>query len=227
MAENKQKISVIIPVLNEQDSIGLVIGDIPKDLVDEIIVVDNGSTDSTADVAAGAGARVVREPLRGYGAACLKGIASACNPDIVVFIDGDYSDYPEEMGQLITPVLQKSADLVIGSRMLGNGRKSLLPQAYWGNKFAAWLIYMMYHHRYTDLGPFRAIWFTSLQQLDMQDKNFGWTIEMQVKAVKHGLRILEVPVKYRKRIGKSKISGTLSGTIKAGLKILYTILSLQ
>jgi glycosyltransferase involved in cell wall biosynthesis len=220
----KLKISVIIPALNEQDSIGMVIRDIPKDLANEIIVVDNGSTDNTVRVAQKAGARVVREDERGYGAACLKGIASAHEPDIMVFLDGDYSDYPEEMGLVVAPIAQGTADLVIGSRISGGDGKSVLPpQAYWGNMLATLLIRILYGHSFTDLGPFRAIRCSALTQLNMQDRNFGWTIEMQIKAVKQGLSIKEVPVRYRARIGKSKVSGTLSGSIKAGAKILYTV----
>ena len=226
MDKNRPKITVIIPVLNEQDAIGLVIRDIPKDVADEIIVVGNGSTDNTAMVAEKVGARVVREPHRGYGAACLKGIASAHAPDIIVFLDGDYSDYPEEMARIVAPIVQGTADLVIGSRMMGGGGKHvLLPQAYFGNKLSAWLIDLLYHHRYTDLGPFRAIRCSALNHLDMRDRNFGWTIEMQIKAVKQGLSIREVPVRYRTRIGTSKISGTVIGSIKAGAKILYTVFS--
>jgi len=226
MTTDRQRISVIIPALNEQDSIGLVIKDIPKDLVYEIIVVDNDSTDNTAVAARNAGAIVVKEPHRGYGAACLKGIDTVDHPDIIVFLDGDYSDYPEEMEQLIEPIMQGRADLVIGSRELGSGgERVLLPQAHWGNKLATGLIYLLYQHRYTDLGPFRAIRCSALQKLNMGDKNFGWTVEMQVKAVKFGLRIVEVPVTYRQRIGKSKITGTVTGTIKAGAKIIYTILT--
>jgi glycosyltransferase involved in cell wall biosynthesis len=226
MHKTRPRISVIIPALNEQDAIGQVIRDIPKDVANEVIVVDNGSTDNTAMVAEKAGARVVREPHRGYGAACLKGIDSVHEPDIVVFLDGDYSDYPEEMERIVAPIVQGTADLVIGSRMMGAGGKHvLLPQAYFGNKLATWLIDLLYHHRYTDLGPFRAIRCSALKQLDMQDMNFGWTIEMQIKAVKQGLSIMEVPVRYRTRIGTSKISGTVIGSIKAGAKILYTVFS--
>ena len=224
MDRKKQKVSVIIPVLNEQDSIGFVLKDIPRDLVDEIIVVDNGSNDNTVEVAQSAGAHVVREGFRGYGAACLKGIASAQNPDIIVFLDGDYSDYPDEMEKIIAPILKGDADLVIGSRIAHpNGKNALLPQAYWGNKLTTWLIQILYHHTYTDLGPFRAIRVHQLQKLDMQDKNYGWTVEMQIKAIKNRLTVVEVPVNYRKRIGKSKVSGTFSGTIKAGAKILYRV----
>ena len=218
------KISVVIPVLNEQDSIGLVIKEIPRQMVDEIIVVDNGSTDNTIAVAQCAGARVVKEEVRGYGAACLKGIATAHGSDVLVFLDGDYSDYPDEMGKIIAPILKGEADLVIGSRIAHPGGKNvLLPQAYWGNKLTTWLIKILYHHTYTDLGPFRAIRVHQLQNLDMQDKNYGWTVEMQIKAIKNRLTVVEVPVNYRKRIGKSKVTGTLSGTIKAGAKILYRV----
>ncbi|MBN2267366.1 MAG: glycosyltransferase family 2 protein, partial [Candidatus Babeliaceae bacterium] len=197
-------------------------------LVDEIIVVDNGSTDKTAEVARSKGARVVKENLRGYGAACLKGIASAKNPDILVFLDGDYSDYPDEMEKIIAPILKGEADLVIGSRIAHpDGKNALLPQAYWGNKLTTWLIKILYHHTYTDLGPFRAIRIHQLQKLDMQDKNYGWTVEMQIKAIKNRLTIVEVPVNYRKRIGTSKVTGTLSGTIKAGAKMLFTVFSLR
>lgn len=223
------KISVIIPALNEQGSIGKVIADIPRGLADEIIVVDNGSRDATVSAAKAAGARVVMEPYRGYGAACLAGIAAAARPDIIVFLDGDYSDYPEDMQGLVAPVIAGEADLVIGSRISGGrGRGALPPQAYWGNKFAVMLIRALFGGcPYTDLGPFRAISCHSLQLLDMQDRNFGWTVEMQVKAVQRGLRILEVPVRYRKRIGTSKISGTVSGTVKAGTKIIYSIARLK
>jgi len=218
------KISVVIPVLNEQDSIGLVIREIPRQMIDEIIVVDNGSTDNTIDVAQGAGARVVEEKERGYGAACLKGIATAQASDVIVFLDGDYSDYPDEMEKIIAPILKGEADLVIGSRIAHPGGKNvLLPQAYWGNKLTTWLIKILYHHTYTDLGPFRAIRVHQLQNLDMQDKNYGWTVEMQIKAIKNRLTVVEVPVNYRKRIGKSKVTGTLSGTIKAGAKIIYRV----
>ena len=170
---------------------------------------------------------MVREDHRGYGAACLRGIASAADSDIIVFLDGDYSDYPEDMEQVVAPIVQGTADLAIGSRMSGDtGSPALLPQADWGNKLATLLIRILYHHTFTDLGPFRAIRCSALQKLAMQDTNFGWTIEMQIKAVKHGMRITEVPVRYRKRIGESKITGTISGTIKAGVKIMYTVLSL-
>ncbi len=218
------KISVIIPAYNEEASIQQVIRAIPGNLVNEVIVVDNGSTDSTAERAQKAGARVIHEPRRGYGSACLAGIAAVDQPDIVVFLDGDYSDHPEEMGRIVDPIIQDRADIVIGSRTLGKHEAgALLPQARFGNALAAWLLRLLYGVHYTDLGPFRAIRYDKLCQLRMQDTNFGWTVEMQIKAAQHHLRSCEVPVSYRKRIGVSKITGTLSGTLRAGYKILYTI----
>ena len=218
------KISVIIPAFNEEGSIGKVIADIPKELVHEIIVVDNGCTDRTAEVAQTAGARVVREERRGYGYACLAGIAALDAPDIVVFLDGDYSDYPSEMSLLVQPILAGKAEMVIGSRIRGVREKgALLPQARFGNALATFLIRLLFRVSYTDLGPFRAIRYDRLLEMDMQDKTFGWTVEMQVKAAKMGIRACEVPVSYRKRIGQSKITGTVKGTIKAGYKILMTI----
>ena len=227
MTSAAASISVIIPALNEMASIGLVIGEIPRDLASEIIVVDNGSTDATAEVARQAGARIVTEPHRGYGAACLAGISAARGPDIIAFLDGDYSDYPEELRLLVQPILAGAADIVIGSRMAGaDARQILPPQAYWGNRLATFLLRFLYGYYFTDLGPFRAIRAESLKQLAMADRNFGWTIEMQIKAVQRGLRIREIPIHYRQRIGKSKISGTVSGSIRAGWKILYTIFRL-
>lgn len=219
------KISVIIPAYNEEKAIGFVIRDIPKKIVDQIIVVDNGSTDNTFLEAKNTGAYVVREPKKGYGNACLKGLSSLdTDTEIVVFLDGDYSDYPEDMERLVLPIIDNKADLTIGSRLTGKrGKGALLLQAYIGNKIATFLIRIFWGFRFTDLGPFRAIRYKSLTQMNMKDKNFGWTVEMQIKAVTNKFRILEVPVRYRKRIGKSKITGTISGTIKAGVKIIYTI----
>ena len=218
------KISVIIPAFNEERSIGKVITDIPKELVHEIIVVDNACTDRTVEVAESAGARVVREERRGYGYACLAGIAALNAPDIVVFLDGDYSDYPAEMSMLVQPVLNGEAEMVIGSRTRGTREKgALLPQARFGNALATFLIRLLFGVHYTDLGPFRAIRYDRLREMNMQDKTFGWTVEMQVKAAKMGIRVCEVPVSYRRRIGQSKITGTVQGTIKAGYKILATI----
>jgi glycosyltransferase involved in cell wall biosynthesis len=227
MNDSQHRISVIIPALNEEASIGRVIGDIPRDFATEVIVVDNGSTDATAEIARKAGARVVHEARRGYGAACLTGMAAAADPDILVFLDGDYSDYPGEMGLLVAPIIAGEADFVIGSRMAGSdGRLVLPPQAYWGNRLSTFLLRLLYGYRFTDLGPFRAIRASSLASLAMGDMNFGWTIEMQIKAVRRGLRIREISVRYRQRIGKSKISGTVSGTFRAGWKIMYTIFRL-
>ncbi len=217
-------ISVIIPAFNEALSIGMVIADIPKCLVQEIIVVDNGCTDGTAEIAQAAGARVVQEDRKGYGYACLAGMAVLNAPDIVVFLDGDYSDYPSEMSLLVHPILAGEAEMVIGSRIRGVREKgALLPQARFGNALATLLIKRLFRVSYTDLGPFRAIRYDRLLEMDMQDKTFGWTVEMQVKAAKMGIRACEVPVSYRKRIGQSKITGTVKGTIKAGYKILMTI----
>ena len=218
------RISVIIPALNEEDSIGLVLDALPQNLIHEVIVVDNNSTDNTARSASEKGARVVAEQRRGYGSACLKGISVLDNPDIVVFLDGDFSDYPEELVKLVAPIESGEMDFVLGSRMiLPESRSALLPQSRYGNQLAVFLMRLFFRHQYTDLGPFRAIRYESLQAIAMQDTNFGWTVEMQIKAVKKGLRILEIPVKYRERVGVSKITGTFSGTIKAGIKIIYTI----
>ena len=218
------KVSVIIPAFNEESSIGLVLNDLPRKTLHEIIVVDNGSTDNTAEVALESGARVVQEKRKGYGSACLRGIAELNQPDIVVFLDGDYSDFPEDIDQLIQPILSGEKDFVLGSRMiLPESRAALLPQARYGNRLAVFLMRIFFGHRYTDLGPFRAIRYDSLINIGMQDINFGWTVEMQIKAVRNGLRICEIPVRYRHRVGVSKITGTFSGTLKAGTKIIYTI----
>jgi glycosyltransferase involved in cell wall biosynthesis len=219
------KISVIIPALNEEESIGQVLNDIPGEIVEEVIVVDNGSSDNTVTVAQSLGASVVLEPLKGYGAACLRGISMLKqDTDIVVFIDAYYSDYPQDLHTVVKPIINDNAEMVIGSRMSGDREKgALLPQAIFGNKLATFLIRLFWGFRYTDLGPFRAIKYRDLLALNMLDKNFGWTVEMQIKALKKGLRIMEVPVRYRKRIGKSKITGTFSGTVRAGVKIIYTI----
>ena len=219
------KISLIIPAYNEESSIGLVLESLPKKILDQIIVVDNASDDRTAEVAAQYGGKVVREERRGYGSACLRGISELSpETDIVVFLDGDFSDYPEELPNLIQPIIEGDADMVIGSRMRGNREPgALLPQAYWGNRLATFLIRVFWGYQYTDLGPFRAIRYPALKEITMVDVGFGWTVEMQIKAITRDLKIKEVPVSYRKRVGKSKITGTVSGTVKAGFKILYTI----
>jgi glycosyltransferase involved in cell wall biosynthesis len=217
------RLAVIIPALNEAAAIGRVLAAIPG-WVDEVLVVDNGSTDATAAVAQKQGARVIWEPQRGYGAACLAGINALTTPDIVVFLDGDYSDHPEEMDRLVDPLVENNADLVIGSRVLGQRQPgALTPQARFGNWLACLLIRLIWRVRYSDLGPFRAIGFPALQLLNMQDRDYGWTVEMQIKAAARHLRILEVPVSYRLRVGQSKISGTIRGVVGAGAKILATI----
>lgn len=222
------RISVIIPAHNEAESIALVINEIPAGLVQEIIVVDNASTDATAARAAAAGATVLFEPTPGYGRACLRGIAYALAqhppPDILVFLDGDHSDYPAEMSTLLAPLLAHEADMVIGSRALGQReRGALLPQQRFGNWLAAWLLRYRFGTTTTDLGPFRAIRTAALVGLNMADTTYGWTVEMQVKAARQDLRVTEIPVSYRRRIGTSKISGTVRGTLGAGYKILATI----
>ena len=227
------RILVIIPAYNEEESIGKVINDIPKDLVNEIVVVNNNSSDETHARAESAGATVLDETRMGYGHACLKGIEYAESkaenerPDIIVFLDGDYSDYPEEMRALVRPIIKDNMDMVIGSRNLGNSEQgALLPQQVFGNWLAITLIKFLYGMKFTDLGPFRAIKFDKFLQLNMTDTTYGWTVEMQVKAAKEKFKCAEVPVSYRKRIGVSKIAGTLSGSIKAGYKILWTIFKL-
>lgn len=218
-------LAVLIPALDEEQAIAQVLAAIPPGLAQEVVVVDNGSTDRTAEVARSLGARVVSEPRRGYGQACLSGLAALGPVEIVVFLDGDYSDFPEEMPALLEPILRGEADLVIGSRVLGEREAgALLPQQRLGNALATWLIRLFFGVRYTDLGPFRAIRTEALDRLRMQDRNYGWTVEMQVKAARAGLRLAEVPVRYRRRLGTSKISGTLKGTLKAGHKIIATIL---
>jgi glycosyltransferase involved in cell wall biosynthesis len=228
-------VAVIIPALDEEASVGQVVRTIPREMpgaiVTRVLVADNGSADRTADVAAAAGAEVARQPVRGYGRACLAGLATLAAgspPDIVVFLDADLSDRPEEMPDLIAPILRDEADLVIGSRVLGAraGRVekgALLPQARAGNMLAAALLHALWGVRFTDLGPFRAIRYPALLQLRMSDPTYGWTVEMQGKAARAGLRCAEVPVSYRRRVGKSKITGTVKGSLRAGAKILWTI----
>lgn len=222
------KCYVLIPAFNESKSIINVIRDIPKHLVAEIIVIDNGSTDNTGILAEAAGAIVLKEPRKGYGYACLKGIeylkALATGDDIIIFLDGDYSDFPGEMELLIKPIAHNNYDLVIGARLSQHRHPgSMLPQQVFGNWLATRLINLFYSIQFSDLGPFRAIRWSALNKINMQDKTFGWTVEMQVKAAKLNLCCTEVPVSYRKRIGVSKVSGTVRGTILAGYKILLTI----
>jgi glycosyltransferase involved in cell wall biosynthesis len=215
-----RRVDVVIPALNEESAIGKVIAAIPA-WIDRIVVVDNGSTDRTAEIARQAGALVVHEPQRGYGAACLAGIAQARDADVLVFLDADFSDHPGEMTLLLAPILAGTHDLVIGARVAERG--ALTPQQRVGNWLACRLMRLIWGARHTDLGPFRAIARGRLEQLEMGDRNFGWTVEMQIKAAARGLAVCEVPVHYRTRIGTSKISGTLKGTVLAACKILCTI----
>jgi glycosyltransferase involved in cell wall biosynthesis len=222
-------ISVIIPAYNEEGSIGKVVNDIPKEIVRDIIVANNNSKDKTAEVAAAAGAIVLTENRQGYGYACLKGMEYLQNldikPDIVVFLDGDYSDYPEEISLVIAPILENDMDMVIGSRALGKKERGsmTIPQVF-GNWLATTMIRWFYGVKFTDLGPFRAIKYDKLIALGMCDKTYGWTVEMQVKAAKQKMKCTEVAVNYRKRIGYSKVSGTIKGSFMAGYKIITTIL---
>ncbi len=242
--KNKPVIDIIIPAYNEEKSILHVINDIPKNWVRDIIVCNNASTDQTAEVAKAHGATVVNQPLRGYGNACLAGMAYVAakteKPDIIVFLDGDYSDHPEELPSLIYPIWGVDTegvahdprrttqdvryDMVIGSRSTGiREAGSMTPQQVFGNWLATFLIRLFFGYRFTDLGPFRAIRYDKLLEINMIDKNYGWTVEMQVKAAKKKMRCTEVPVTYRRRIGISKVSGTVKGTIMAGYKIILTI----
>ncbi len=223
-------VTVVIPAYNEESSLPLVLGDLPR--VGRVIVVNNGSSDGTVDAARKCGATVVDEPRRGYGSACLRGLSAIDEfikdgdppPSVVAFIDADYSDHPELLPGLVEPILNGRADFVLGSRLRGVRQAGAMPpQSLFGNRLACFLMRLLCGARYTDLGPFRAIDYQSLNKLNMNDRNFGWTVEMQVKAARAELRTLEIPVPYRRRIGRSKISGTLSGSIKAGTKILYTI----
>ncbi len=220
-------VDVVIPAFNEESSLPLVLAAIPRPPVRRVVVADNNSTDTTAEVARAGGAMVVFEPRPGYGAACLRALSHLREndpPEIVVFLDGDYSDHPEELPAVIAPIVAGEADVVIGSRTLGRREAgALLPQARMGNFVACTLIRLLYGHRYTDLGPFRAARWNAFERLAMEDQDFGWTAELQVKALRHGMRVVEVPVSYRKRVGVSKITGTLKGTFLAGYKILLTV----
>ncbi|MBK9039939.1 MAG: glycosyltransferase family 2 protein [Bdellovibrionales bacterium] len=217
---------LIIPALNEQESIAKVLSSLPPRFCENVIVVDNGSTDRTAEVALQWGAQVVRENQKGYGKACLRGIefCESLSPEIVAFIDADFSDDPRDLEELYQKLCKENLDLVIGSRTLGLAEAgALLPQARIGNFFAGWVMALRFHYRYSDLGPMRLIRQPALKQLKMQDQNFGWTIEMQVKALSQGLRVGEVSVHYKKRIGTSKITGTIKGCVCASIKILFVL----
>ncbi len=221
-------VDVVIPARDESRSLPLVLADLPRELVREIVVVDNGSTDGTGDIASSLGCFVIREPRPGYGSACLAGLARLASrdrpPDLVAFLDADHSDHADELPLLLAPLLEDRADLVVGSRALGRSeRGALLPQQRYGNALAAFLIRLLYGVRVTDLGPFRVIRWPTLVRIGMIDRDYGWTAEMQVKALKQGARYAEVPVSYRRRVGRSKIAGTVRGTLGAGWKILYTV----
>lgn len=218
-------VDVVIPALDEERALPHVLAAIPDDVVRRVVVADNGSRDRTAEVAREAGAEVVHEPERGYGAACLRALAHLAEdaPDVVVFLDGDHSDHPEELPSLLAPIEAGAADLVIGSRAARATRGSLTLQQRVGNRIACEALRLLYGVRYTDLGPFRAIRWSALERLGMRDRNYGWTVEMQIKAAKRGLGYAEVPVSYRPRIGDSKVSGTLRGTLGASRKILWTL----
>lgn len=223
------RVALLMPALDEQQALARLLDELPRQRYARLLVVDNGSTDGTAAAARAGGAEVVCEPRRGYGQACLAGLAAlGGDADIIVFMDADGSDVPAEAERLLEPILREQADLVIGSRALGAAEPGSMtwPQR-WGNGLSVGLIRLLFGHRYTDLGPFRAIRRESLERLGMQDTNFGWTAEMQVKAVKRGLRVQEVPVSYRRRVGRSKISGTVSGVLRAGTKIIWTIVKLR
>ncbi len=218
------RVSVVIPTHNEAHSIGRVLADLPSDIVTEVLVVDSDSTDGTAEIAAKMGARVLHEPRRGYGRACLTGIANVLHPDIVVFLDGDYSDRPTELPLLLAPIIAARADITLGSRVVAEQNHAALPwHQRFGNRLAATLIGLLYHVPITDLGPFRAARIEVLNALDLEQATYGWAVEMILKGAKAGFRIVEVPVSYYPRIGTSKISGTLRGTIGAGWYILALI----
>jgi glycosyltransferase involved in cell wall biosynthesis len=217
------RISVVIPALNEEAAIGRVVGEVPRHLVHEIIVVDNGSTDRTAAIATAAGARVVPEPTRGYGAACLAGARAAGDADILVFLDGDRSEDPTELPRVLGPVLAGEADLVLGSRVRdGVSRRALTPQQRLGNRLVTALVRALYGLALTDIGPFRAIPTRMLRDLGMEHKTYGWPVEMIVKAARRRYRIVEVPVTCRPRVGHSKVAGTLKGSVLAGYHLLFT-----
>lgn len=220
-------VKVIIPAYNEEEAIANVIKDIPA-LVDEIVVANNNSTDNTAKIAKNAGAIVVHENKKGYGYACLKAMEFISNqeikPDIIVFLDGDYSDFPEELTKLIEPIINNDIDLVIGTRTAAYREKgAMTPQQVFGNWLATFLMKLFFNAKFTDLGPFRAIKYDKLLSMNMEDKTYGWTVEMQLKALKQKMSYKEIPVNYRNRIGVSKVSGTVKGTIFAGYKILSWI----
>ena len=227
------RVGLVIPALDEEQALPLVLAELPWDALERVVVVDNGSRDRTAVVARDGGAEVVAEPIKGYGSACLAGIAALLegpdalgSEDLIAFCDADHSDFPEDLRAVLAPLHAGRADFVVGSRILGGAdRRALLPQAWFGNRFACLLMQLLFGLRHTDLGPMRAIRVRALRHLAMADRDFGWTIEMQLKAHAARLRTVEVPVRYRPRTGRSKITGTVSGTLGAGYKILGWILT--
>jgi len=219
------RIAVIIPALNEEDAIGIVVGEVPRDLVSEILVVDNGSIDRTVEVARAAGARVIREPVHGYGAACLAGAMAAGDADILVFMDGDRSDDPAELPAILRPVLEGQADLTIGARVPDRTQAGALPpQQRIGNRVVIWMLRLLFGVSLADIGSFRAIRAECFRALRMEHKTYGWPVEMIVKAARNGQRIVGIPISYRKRIGRSKVGGTLKGSLLAGYHLLSTTL---
>jgi len=219
------RIAVVIPALDEEAAIGVVVREVSRDLVGEIIVVDNGSTDRTAEVARAGGATVIREPVRGYGAACLAGALAARDADILVFLDGDRSDDPAEMPVVLRPIVEGRADLVVGSRVDGQTEEgAMTSQQRFGNRLVTWMLRLLYGLTLTDIGPFRAIRAPVLRDLGMEHQTYGWPVEMIVKAAKKGYRVVNVPVSCRKRIGRSKVSGTIKGSLLAGYHLLSTTL---
>lgn len=221
---DRVRVSVVIPTHNEAQSISRVLADLPADIVTEVLVVDSNSTDGTPDIASKMGARVLHEPRRGYGRACLTGLAAANNPDVVVFLDGDYSDRPAELPVLLTPIIDGRADITLGSRLGKLSVHGALPwHQVFGNRLAAGLIRLLYGLKISDLGPFRAARADVLRRLELQENTYGWAVEIILKGTLGGVRIVEVPVSYYPRIGKSKISGTLKGTVGAGWFILSLI----
>jgi glycosyltransferase involved in cell wall biosynthesis len=225
LSQGHVRVSVVIPTHNEAQSIGRVLADLPADLVTEVLVVDSNSTDGTPEIASKMGARVLHEPRRGYGRACLTGLAETSSPDVIVFLDGDYSDRPGELPLLLDPIIEGTADITLGSRL---GKKQSIHGALpwhqvFGNRLAAGLIRLLYGLKISDLGPFRAGRADALRQLDLQENTYGWAVEMILKGTLAGFRVIEVPVSYYPRIGKSKISGTLRGTLGAAWFILSLI----
>ena len=222
-------VTVIIPALNEERALPTVLAEIPTAFSPRVIVVDNGSTDATAEVAKAAAATVVAEPRKGYGRACLAGLRAAARvpPDVVVFLDADHSDYPQDLDDLLEPIVASRADFVCGSRIERAEPGALPPHVRWGNRLATFLITRLHGHAYTDMGPFRAVRWQAFERLGICDPTYGWNAEMQVKALQHGLRVDEVPVRYRRRVGRSKISGTIKGTVLAGSLIIWTIIALR